>query len=130
MAVTGGRPASTFTGTFTILRFIADNGMVAAVGVVSGTVVSATGPVTTILKTITVPVTVGETRCDVLHLELGPMSLDAFGLQVDLNRIILSIDAQAGSRQALEELLCGVAGLLDNPGALARLLNQILDVFL
>jgi hypothetical protein len=60
---------------------------------------------------------------------LGPLDLDLLGLQVHLNQIVLDIDAAAGPGNLLGNLLCAVAGLLDNPGAqLTRLLNDILGI--
>ena len=81
-----------------------------------------------ILRTVALPVVIGNTTCEILHLDLGPLSLDLLGLQVDLSRIVLDITAQAGAGNLLGNLLCAVAGLLDNPGGLAKLLNQILGV--
>jgi len=48
------------------------------------------------------------------------------GLQVDLSRVVLDITAIQGAGNLLGNLLCAVAGLLDNPSGLATLLNQIL----
>jgi hypothetical protein len=45
---------------------------------------------------------------------------------VSLNRVVLDITAVPGAGNLLGNLLCSVAGLLDNPSALATLLNQIL----
>ena len=73
-------------------------------------------------------VTIGETTCQILHLDLGPLNLDLLGLQIDLSRIVLDITAQAGAGNLLGNLLCGVANLLNDPGGLARLLNSILDL--
>ena len=39
---------------------------------------------------------------------------------------MLDITAQTGAGNLLGNLLCAVAGLLDNPSGLVRLLNQIL----
>jgi hypothetical protein len=127
-AVTGARPAATFSGTFTILRFTADEGVVAAVGVVSGTVGSAAGPVATIMKTITVPVALGETSCEILRLEIGPVSVEVLELHVDLNRIALHIDAPSGPAHPLRSLLCTVAGRVEKPDGLAEVLNEILEL--
>ena len=69
-----------------------------------------------------------QATCDILHLDLGPLSLDLLGLQIDLSRIVLDITAQAGAGNLLGNLLCAVAGLLDSPGGLARLLDQILGI--
>jgi hypothetical protein len=45
-----------------------------------------------------------------------------------LSEIVLDIAAQSGAGNLLGNLLCSVTGLLDSPGALARLLNQILGI--
>ena len=42
--------------------------------------------------------------------------------------IVLDITAESGPGNLLGNLLCAVAGLLDNPSGLARLLNQILAI--
>ena len=99
-----------------------------ASGILSGTVSDATGVVGSLLRTVLLPVTIGEASCDILHLDLGPLSLDLLGLQIDLSRIVLDITAQAGAGNLLGNLLCGVANLLNNPGGLARLLNSILAI--
>jgi hypothetical protein len=59
---------------------------------------------------------------------LGPLHLDLLGLVVDLNQVVLNITAVPGAGNLLGNLLCAVTGLLDNPGALANLLNQILGI--
>lgn len=66
-------------------------------------------------------------RCQILHLELGPVDLDLLGLEITTNRIILDITAQAGPGNLLGNLLCTVARLLDNPNqnALANLVNLL-----
>jgi len=61
-------------------------------------------------------------------LDLGPLSLDLLGLQVDLSRVVLDITAQAGAGNLLGNLLCGVANLLNDPSGLAKILNSILDL--
>ena len=123
-----GTGIGTFTGTFQLQRFVVQDGVVMASGILSGTVSNATGVVGSILRTVLLPVTIGETSCDILHLDLGPLSLDLLGLQIDLSRIVLDITAQAGAGNLLGNLLCGVANLLNNPGGLARLLNSILAI--
>jgi hypothetical protein len=125
--VTGSGSGGTFTGTFDLQQFAARNGEVAAVGTLTGTVTNALGQATSIVRNVTLPVDVGQTTCEILHLDLGPLSLDLLGLQVDLNRIVLDITAQSGAGNLLGNLLCGVAGLLDQPNGLANLLNQILS---
>jgi hypothetical protein len=118
--------ANTFSGTFALKSFAVKNGELVAIGTISGVVTNAAGTVGSVLTTVAMPVQVGETTCQILHLDLGPLSLNLLGLQVDLSRVVLDITAQAGAGNLLGNLLCAVAGLLDNPGGLANLLNQIL----
>jgi hypothetical protein len=92
----------------------------------TGTLTNAAGQVTTILQTVTLPVANITGTCDILHLDLGPLSLNILGLQVDLSRIVLDITAQAGAGNLVGNLLCSIANVLNDPNALSRLLNQIL----
>lgn len=128
LPVTGTGSGGSFTGTFALQRFVTRDGQVMASGLLSGTVSTATGVVGTIARTVVVPVTVGEATCDILHLDLGPLSLDLLGLQIDLSRIVLDITAEAGAGNLLGNLLCAVANLLNDPSGLARVLNSILDL--
>jgi hypothetical protein len=126
-AVVGG---GTFSGILTITSFAVQNGQVVAIGTVSGVVTSAAGVVTSALAVFTVPISIPQATCDILHLDLGPLSLDILGLQVNLSRVVLDITAQAGAGNLLGNLLCAVAGLLDNPTGLAKILNDILAALL
>jgi hypothetical protein len=143
MPVTGTDSVAQFAGTFTLNRFVATDNGVAAVGIVSGTLVDALGTMTTVVRTVAIPVTIGQPApaaapsaaaigvqaiCDILHLELGPLDLDLLGLVVHLDRIVLDIDAESGPGNLLGNLLCAVVGLLDNPTGLAQLLNDILAI--
>jgi hypothetical protein len=73
-------------------------------------------------------------RCDILFLDLGPISLDLLGLELDLSQILLDLDADPGAGNLLGNLLCAVTGLLDGAGLLADILgildriNDILDL--
>jgi hypothetical protein len=120
-----------FAGTFTITRFAVVDGVVNAIGRLAGTYTApgTTDPIA-IVRSVSVPVMPAQTTatCEILHLELGPLDLNLLGLVVHLDRIVLDIDAQSGPGALLGNLLCSVAGLLDNPGGLARLLNQILGI--
>ena len=71
--------------------------------------------------------------CPILHLVLGPLDLNLLGLMVHLDRVVLDITAQSGPGNLLGNLLCAVAGLLDNTNQtllnllrLASLLNRII----
>ena len=143
---TGGTVASPsserFTGTFTLQRFVNDNGKLLAVGTVSGTVTDSLGNVlTTGLQTVALPVAASQGAgatavpgitaaavCPILNLVLGPLDLNLLGLAIHLNQVVLNITAIPGAGNLLGNLLCAVAGLLDNPGGLAALLNQILAI--
>jgi len=133
-----------FAGTFTLQRFVNDNGTLVAVGTIAG---SVTDPVTnnvvrTGLQTVAIPVTASQGTdpalaaitaaavCPILHLDLGPLTLNLLGLQVDLSRVVLDITAIPGAGNLLGNLLCAVAGLLDpaSTTGLAALLNQILGI--
>jgi hypothetical protein len=124
--VTGAGGGATFVGTFKLQRFVADSTGVSAVGLLTGTVTTATGVATSIVRPVALPAQVVDPTCDILHLDLGPLSLNLLGLQIDLSRIVLDITAQSGAGNLLGNLLCGVANLLNNPSGLADLLNRIL----
>lgn len=122
-----------FDGTFDLNRFVVRNGELLALGTLTGTLTDALGNVIGSVSNVSIalPVNLLDSTgsCEILDLVLGPLSLDLLGLQVDLSQIVLDITAQSGAGNLLGNLLCAVAGLLDNGGplqGLARLLNQIL----
>ena len=70
--------------------------------------------------------------CTILNLALGPIDLNLLGLRVELNNcaeppgpVTLDITATPGAGNLLGNLLCGLAGVLDNPGAAAWILSRI-----
>jgi hypothetical protein len=126
--IVGSGNGVSFAGTFNLQRFVARDGVVSAVGTLTGVVTNAQGVVTSIVRNVAVPITITDATCDILHLDLGPLSLDLLGLQIDLSRVVLDVVAEAGAGNLLGNLLCAIAGLLDQPGGLARLLNQLLGV--
>lgn len=63
--------------------------------------------------------------CDILFLDLGPIFLDLWGLEVDLSQIVLDVNAVPGAGNLLGNLLCAVVGLLDAGGPLAGILNLL-----
>jgi hypothetical protein len=127
--IVGTGTQGSFAGTFTLSRFVAQNGVLSAVGVLAGTVTNtATGAVTSIARNVTLPVLIdpAQATCEILHLELGPLDLNLLGLLIHLDQVVLDISAQPGPGNLLGNLLCGVANLLNNPNGLAALLNRIL----
>ena len=136
------------TGKFVPLEFKKRNGKVFVRGLVQGVVRKDNGSVKRtfgVMRTLRVksingtPIrTAAAARtalrggsCDILHLVLGPLDLDLLGLKVHLDKVVLNIDADRGPGNLLGNLLCAVAGLLDDGlsgalGRLTRLLNRIL----
>jgi len=146
-----GGPTGTgtpFNGTFNLTRFANQNGALVAIGTVTGTLTDPqTGKTSSFLQTVAMPVAVnpatattaaaGTTAaathaavaaavCSILHLDLGPLTLNVLGLQIDLSEVVLDITAIPGNGNLLGNLLCSVANLLNNTTGLANLLNQIL----
>ncbi|WP_433876538.1 ABC transporter substrate-binding protein [Sinomonas atrocyanea] len=126
---------STFSGTLNLTNFVVQNGQLVAVGTLSGTLTDTAGNVLGTVSNlpVTLPVLGGTAggACDILHLDLGPLDLNLLGLQVHLNEVVLDITAQPGPGNLLGNLLCSVAGLLDNGtglNGLANLLNHLLGL--
>jgi len=67
--------------------------------------------------------TLQQAPCDILTLTIQPIFLDLLGLIVETSEINLVITGEPG---LLGDLLCAIAGLLDDPSGLAQLLNRIL----
>jgi hypothetical protein len=132
------------TGTFKPRRFMQDGGQLMAVGKLTATLTRGGGKVVgTRSKVVTLPVKSAEGTslarvaarapgdCEILHLVLGPLDLNLLGLKVHLDRVVLNIDAEPGPGNLLGNLLCAVAGLLDNNGVLTQIrqiLNSILGI--
>jgi hypothetical protein len=137
------------TGKFTVTSFKKVGSELRAYGTFNGTnaagqTVSDTGYAQVLLPSSTRSTSsaarthAARATCQILNLTLGPLHLDLLGLVVDLNQIHLTINAEQGSGNLLGNLLCAVAGLLDNTGnggagglngllqAISNLLNQIL----
>jgi hypothetical protein len=143
-----------FAGEWTPTRFVEDGGALFAEGVLSGEVTNKHGKVThTVEETVLLPVAVTSDSaasaaavraqtapvCDVLHLQLGPITLNLLGLHVQIGGgpggtlpIVVDITAdQAGG--ILGSLLCSLAGgtPLGQLGDLIQfltLLNQLLGL--
>lgn len=71
--------------------------------------------------------TVQLASCNVLYLNLGPLHLDLLGLTVDLNQVILDVNAVPGPGNLLGNLLCALLGLLDVT-ALLTAITQLLTL--
>lgn len=124
----------TFAGTFTPTRVLNQGGQLAAVGTLTGTLTNSAGTsLGAVTQQVTTPLQAAAT-CDILNLNLGPLDLNLLGLQVHLDEVVLDITAQQGPGNLLGNLLCAVAGLLDNTGGggalngVVALLNRILSL--
>jgi hypothetical protein len=118
----------TFTGTLKVTRFAYQSGVLVAQGLLSGTC-SAGGSITDV--PVTFPVDIPNATCRILLLELGPIHLDLLGLVVDTSPITVLITAVSGPGNLLGNLLCAIAGLLDQDPLmlLDNLLNALLALF-
>lgn len=122
-----------FAGTLDVNKIVSQNGQLTAVGTLSGTLTDSVGNLigTVTNVPVSIPVTQAAGSCEILNLVLGPLDLNLLGLVVHLDTVHLNITAQQGSGNLLGNLLCAVAGLLDNQNStsgLAHLLNRILSI--
>lgn len=127
LPVAGTLPNGTaFTGSLSNLTTSVVNGALQLSGTITGTGLPAGG------TTFTAPiqdlaVTGG---CSILNLDLGPLNLNLLGLVIDLAPVSLDVTAVPGAGNLLGNLLCAVAGPLDNPASsltgIAALLNRLL----
>lgn len=129
---TSAAGAVNFVGTISIQKFDVQNNQVVAIGTLTGQVTGAiVGAVQNLLVTIPL-IDANAEACEILHLELGPIDLNLLGLVVHVDRIVIDITAQPGPGNLLGNLLCAIAGLLDQPGAplniIQDLLNSLLDL--
>ena len=124
-----------FSGTYGIYRFVVKNGEVWSVGTLSGRLKGrhvTRGNVmmpATLNDTSTTGTAQAAQTCTVLHLVLGPITLNLLGLHVTLGGglqanqpIVLDITAQQGGG-LLGDLLCGLTNALS--GQLAQLATQL-----
>lgn len=117
-----------FNGTLTITEITRSGSQL----LFDGTLTNAAGGVVTTFTDVVGALdtdAVGA-ACDILFLDLGPISLDLLGLTVDLSRVTLDINAVPGAGNLLGNLLCAVAGLLDGGlgGGLSLLLDRLLGI--
>jgi hypothetical protein len=127
-------PPVSFTGVLSITNFVAQNGVLMAVGTLSGALADATGNVIRTIQDqpVAFQITSLDPSCPILFFRLGPLDLNVLGLVVHLNAIELNITAQTGRGNLLGNLLCALVSLLDGGftasllASIAALLNQIL----
>ena len=110
-----------FRGRYRIRRFGVENGNLMAVGLLTGVLTQGDTRRTIRQGGVEMPVDMSPvgaivaqvTSCRILTLTLGPLDLNLLGLRVQLNQINLRITGQRGPGNLLGNLLCSLAGLLD-----------------
>lgn len=133
--------AGTVRGYFVPRRFEKRPGKIVAIGRLHAVLVRPNGTIKgEVDRRIVIPVRKIEgvrmlarqqESCQILNLVLGPLDLNLLGLEVHLSRVVLNIEATPGPGNLLGNLLCAIAGLLDNNGVLrqiTQLLNAILAI--
>jgi hypothetical protein len=139
-----------FNGTWTIDQFVLQGEEIFAEGTLVGDVTNKQGKVThTVEETVLLPVTVAQPTatgrqfiaqqvCDVLFLQLGPISLNLLGLNIQIGGgpegtlpIVVEITADPAGG-LLGQLLCSLAGgvplNLSQLIQLLQLLNQLFNL--
>jgi hypothetical protein len=129
----GDAGGQAFAGAVTVTEFaVSAAGQLLLTGNVVGTATDpSTGAATEVQQAFqAVPAALGGANeagvCDILFLDIQPISLDLLGLQLDLSQIQLDLDAAPGAGRLVGNLLCAVTGLLDG-FAIAPLLVGILQ---
>jgi hypothetical protein len=122
-----------FNGKFKINSFAQQGDQLVAIGDLTGKLSNVGGPAQDVSQSgVAMPVNLQQTQasCQILDLVLGPLDLDLLGLVVHLDTVHLNITAEPGPGNLLGNLLCAIAGLLDqtplNLGQILSLLQQIL----
>jgi hypothetical protein len=124
LPVTGTLAGQPFAGAISDLTVRTVGGVLQLTGTITGTGLAGGTPFTTTIQQIQIP-----EGCQILDLVLGPLQLDLLGLVITLDTVHLNITAVPGAGNLLGNLLCAIAGLLDNSGpldAIAALLNRLL----
>jgi hypothetical protein len=104
------KPQSSTVLPMTITSVVVQDGQLVANGVVGANTFSS--PIT-----LTPRENPQGGTCPILNLQLGPIHLDLLGLNVDTSAICLDVTAEQGGG-LLGNLLCSIATLLQQPGAL------------
>ena len=135
--VTGkAKNGTKITGTFTITQFVNSGDATNPVGA-AGTLAVKLADGRTAVTQVVMPVkfptaaattgaTIQQLTCEILELTLGPLDLNLLGLEVHLDTVHLTIDANPAGG-LLGDLLCAIANLL-NSGPILSILDQLLTL--
>lgn len=128
-AVAAAPPASNLQAPLAEITDIVVN----SVELVDGQLVASTTVLGSVLGTaftqdVQIPLNLGATdggdgSCDILNLSLGPVSLNVLGLNINLDDcnggpVTVDITGNEGQGNLLGNLICDIAGLLDDGGLL------------
>ena len=123
-------------GSFTSSEFSAVDGALMVTGTLEGKILGKGAPesfeeeITTPVEDVVAGAPSGGqavAACDILNLVLGPLDLNLLGLEVHLDTVVLDIVAQPGPGNLLGNLLCAVAGLLDDAGGFGGVIGGLLN---
>ena len=125
------------SGTFTVKQFVKTGDPTTPIGAVGTLVLTtakgkqlaateATMPVTLTSAAAPSGVTAQLLTCEILELTLGPLDLNLLGLEVHLDTVHLTIEANPAGG-LLGQLLCSIANLL-SLGDILAVLDQLLDL--
>jgi hypothetical protein len=130
--VVGTVNGDAFTGNLRIDRIETDGSQLVASGEVKGKISGINNSITQSFTNVPVALLDADDPgvCDLLFLDIQPITLDLLGLQLELSRITLDLDAVPGAGNLVGNLLCAVAGLfdgLDLGAILSGVLGNILE---
>jgi hypothetical protein len=131
VAISPAQSAGILDGVFEITNVAVNAaGELVAEGVFTGTTTidGVVQEITATASIVLAAATASPGPCTVVNLDLGPLHLDVLGLVVDLNDVHLDITGQPGAGKLLGNLVCTVAGLLDNGNAVSTAIQQLLDL--
>lgn len=119
-----GEPLVTITSIVVNSIDIADGELV-ALATVTGDIVG-----NQFVQNTEIPLTLDNSECPILFLEVGPVQLDLLGLMVNLDDceggpIVVEVVAVSGEGNLLGNLLCALAGLLDQGLDLGEILDEL-----
>jgi hypothetical protein len=146
VAIVGhGAGGGSFAGTLSIQKFAVRDDQLVAIGIISGTATGAMGFTmgTTLTGPLALPVkvepqapglgilrsqVVAQQACDVLNIEIQPITIDVLGLQVTTLPVGINVTADGTGTNVLGHLVCTILATVGNVLGLVDLLNALLGL--
>src|SRR4029078_2946652 len=88
LAVNGALGGGAFAGTLLVQRFVPQDGGIAAIGFVTGTLRSSTGA-TSLARTVRLPALVTVSHAPGVQVDLGPVSVDVLWWGIAFGRVVV-----------------------------------------